>query len=55
MRRGIGVLLWGLFWLTAPGMCLPVAHAQPIRSRYPIKDALRRDIERARDRVFPPW
>jgi serine protease Do len=53
MRRGIGVLLWGLFWLTAPGMCLPVAHAQPIRSRYPIKDALRRDIERARDRVFP--
>jgi serine protease Do len=34
-------------------MCLPVAHAQPIRSRYPIKDALRRDIERARDRVFP--
>ncbi len=53
MKREIAVLLWGLFWLMAPSMLVLVAHAQPVQSRYPIKDALRRDIERARDRVFP--
>ncbi|MCS7066680.1 MAG: S1C family serine protease, partial [Fimbriimonadales bacterium] len=43
----VGLLLCG--W----GVLAPAGIAQPIQSRRPIDDALRRDIERARDRVFP--
>jgi len=46
------VWLLGLL-LIGQSVLLPTGIAQPIRSRRPLDDALRRDIERARDRVFP--
>ncbi len=54
MKRMRAGLLWGLLLLVGRAdLALSGAIAQPIQSRRPIDDALRRDIERARDRVFP--
>ncbi|MEN3001675.1 MAG: PDZ domain-containing protein [Armatimonadota bacterium] len=53
MRWLTTTLLWGLLLFVGRDDLTPFAFAQPIQSRRPMDDALRRDIERARDRVFP--
>jgi serine protease Do len=47
-------MLFGILLLLLGQVALvPTAVAQPIRSQRVVDDALRRDIQRARDRVFP--